>query len=49
MLQEHNALVRSFVQTCHDGHDWSINVGAIDPHATATNDTMVGLLINGGA
>ena len=49
MLLEHNALVRSFVQSCHDGRDWNITIGALEPHATAANDTMVGLLLNGGA
>jgi len=49
MLQEHNALVRSFIQSCHDGRDWNITIGALEPHATAANDTMVGLLLNGGA
>jgi len=47
MLQEHNALVRSFVQSWQVGADWSIDIGALDPQAA--NDTMVGLLVNGGA
>jgi len=49
MLLSHNALVRSFVSACQDCHDWSINVGTMEPHATASNDTMVGLLMNGGS
>jgi len=49
MLLQHNALVRSFTQSCDDGRDWHVDIGALEPHATATNDTMIGLLINGGA
>ena len=51
MLIEHNPLVRSFVQSHDDGLDWNISVGALEalpPHAVAANDTMVGLLLNGG-
>jgi hypothetical protein len=51
MLLEHNHLVRSFVRSVDDGLDWNISVGALDalpPHAIAANDTMVGLLLNGG-
>ena len=48
MLLQHNALVRSFQLSCCDGQEWNISVGVIDPHATASNDTMVGLLIGGG-
>ena len=48
MLLQNNALVQSFVRSAADGHDWNIEIGALDPHATAANDTMVGLLLNGG-
>ena len=51
MLLEHNHLVRSFVLSHDDGLDWNISVGALEalpPHAVAANDTMVGLLLNGG-
>jgi hypothetical protein len=51
MLIEHNPVVRSFVQSHDDGLDWNISVGALEalpPHAVAANDTMVGLLLNGG-
>lgn len=48
MLLQHNALVRSFRQASADGQEWTISVGVIDPHATASNDTMVGLLLGGG-
>jgi hypothetical protein len=48
MLLECNALVRSFVRCVADGQDWHIGIGSLEPHATAANDTMVGLLLNGG-
>jgi hypothetical protein len=51
MLLEHNQLVRSFVLSFDDGLEWNISVGALEalpPHAVAANDTMVGLLLNGG-
>jgi hypothetical protein len=51
MLLEHNHLVRSFVLSNDVGLDWNISVGALEalpPHAVAANDTMVGLLLNGG-
>jgi hypothetical protein len=51
MLLEHNPLVRSFVLSHDDGLDWNISVGALEalpPHAVAANDSMVGLLLNGG-
>jgi len=48
MLMEHNALVQSFVQSNANEVDWTITIGTINPHATANNDTMVGLLVNGG-
>jgi hypothetical protein len=48
MLIEHNALVRSFVQSHCDAIDWSVTIGSIDSQAAADNDTMVGLLVNGG-
>lgn len=52
MLLEHNALVRSLVQSVYSDRDWNITVGAVEavqPHAVAANETMIGLLINGGA
>jgi hypothetical protein len=51
MLLEHNALVRSFVQSIDSGQDWKVTVGALEaaqPHAVASNETMIGLLVNGG-
>ena len=51
MLVVHNALVRSFVQSVDDGLDWQVTVGALEaaqPHAVAANETMIGLLVNGG-
>jgi hypothetical protein len=48
MLLQCNALVRSFVRCAADGEDWDIGIGALEPHATAANDTMVGLLLHGG-
>jgi hypothetical protein len=48
MLLNCNALVRSFVRAATDGRDWHIGIGSLEPHATAANDTMVGLLVNGG-
>ncbi len=49
MLLLHNPLVRSFVQSYNGSVDWCISIGSIDPQASATNDTMVGLLLNGGS
>jgi hypothetical protein len=49
MLLLHNPLVRSFVQSYNSSVDWSISIGSIDPQASATNDTMVGLLLNSGS
>ena len=48
MLLQCNALVRSFVRASTDGADWNVGCGALDPQATAENDTMIGLLVNGG-
>jgi len=48
MLMTHNSLVRSFKQSSASGLDWKIDIGTLEPHATAVNDTMIGLLINGG-
>lgn len=51
MLLAHNALVRSFVHACSDDLDWNVSIGAlesVEPHAVAVNETMVGLLVNGG-
>ena len=49
MLLESNALVRSFERCAANQQDWNISVGALEPHATAVvNDSMVGLLVNGG-
>ena len=48
MLLQCNALVRSFVQCATNGSNWHIGIGSLEPHATAANDTMVGLLVNGG-
>ncbi len=49
MLLDHNALVRSFVHSSCDNQDWNVSIGALEsPHAVAANETMVGLLINGG-
>ena len=51
MLLECNSLVRSFVQSVDSGQDWQVNVGALEvsqPHAVAANETMIGLLVNGG-
>ena len=48
MLAEHNALVRSFVHSVSTVDDWRIDIGSLEPHAVANNDTMVGLLLNGG-
>ena len=48
MLLQHNALVRAFLLSSNAGQDWNITIGALDPHATAANDTMVGLLVNAG-
>jgi len=49
MLLTHNPLVRSFVQSYNSCVDWNITIGSIDPEASATNDSMVGLLLNGGS
>jgi hypothetical protein len=49
MLLTHNPLVRSFVQSYNSSVDWSIAIGSIDPQAAANNDSMVGLLLNGGS
>ena len=51
MLLAHNALVRSFVHASSDDLDWNVSIGAlesVEPHAVAVNETMVGLLVNGG-
>jgi hypothetical protein len=51
MLLECNSLVRSFVQSVDSGQDWQVTVGALEasqPHAVAANETMIGLLVNGG-
>jgi hypothetical protein len=48
MLLECNALVRSFVRCAVEGRDWHVGIASLEPHATAANDTMVGLLLNGG-
>lgn len=48
MLIENNLLVRSFIQSVHSEADWTIGIGAFEPHAVENNDTMVGLLVNGG-
>jgi hypothetical protein len=48
MLLQHNALVRSFAHSVSTVRDWHINIGSLEPHAVAHNDTMVGLLLNGG-
>lgn len=43
----HNSLVRSFKQSSASGLDWKIDIGILEPHATAVNDSMIGLLLNG--
>jgi hypothetical protein len=51
MLLSNNILVRSFVQSSCDDRDWNVCIGALesaDAHAVAANETMVGLLVNGG-
>jgi hypothetical protein len=51
MLLACNSLVRSFVQSVDSGQDWQVTVGALEvsqPHAVAANETMIGLLVNGG-
>jgi hypothetical protein len=48
MLLATNSLVRSFLRSVADQGDWHVGCGALDPHATAANDSMIGLLINGG-
>ncbi len=48
MLLQHNALVRSFAHSVSTVRDWQIDIGSLEPHAVAHNDTMVGLLLNGG-
>lgn len=49
MLLQSNTLVRSFVRCSTNNEDWNISIGALEPHATAVNDSMVGLLVNGGS
>jgi hypothetical protein len=51
MLLTHNDLVRSFVHSSSSDSDWNVSFGALEsaePHAVAANETMVGLLVNGG-
>jgi hypothetical protein len=48
MLLQNNALVRSFAHSVSTVRDWKIDIGSLEPHAVAHNDTMVGLLLNGG-
>jgi hypothetical protein len=48
MLLQNNALVRSFAHSVSTVRDWQIDIGSLEPHAVAHNDTMVGLLLNGG-
>jgi hypothetical protein len=49
MLLEHNPLVRSFLHSHNSAVDWKIAIGSIDSQAAATNDSMVGLLLNAGS
>jgi hypothetical protein len=49
MLLNNNLLVRSFVQSAQSEQDWTIGIGAFETHAVENNDTMVGLLVNGGS
>ena len=45
---KHYSLVRSFEQSSASGLDWKIDIGTLEPpHATAVNDSMIGLLLNG--